>query len=91
MAHGGPRPNSGRPKGAINKATQKAIEAAKETGEMPLDYLLRVMRDPLQEDTKRIDCAKAAAPYLHAKRVPVDSKGNDSGFSDEMKRWLGIG
>ena len=78
MAHGGPRPGSGRKPGAINRASREAAERAKETGEMPLDYLLRIMRDPLQEDTKRIDCAKAAAPYLHAKRVPVDSKGDDS-------------
>lgn len=45
---------------------------------MPLDYLLRVMRDPSIEDGKRIDCAKAAAPYVHAKRAPVGSDGEDA-------------
>jgi hypothetical protein len=78
MAHGGARPGAGRKTGGANRLAQEAVEQAKETGEMPLDYLLRVMRDPLQEDTKRIDCAKAAAPYLHAKRAPIDSKGDDA-------------
>lgn len=45
---------------------------------MPLDYLLRVMRDIQADENKRIDCAKAAAPYLHAKRASVNSDGEDS-------------
>lgn len=81
MSHGGARAGSGRKKNGTNRATQEAIKQAEATGEMPLDYLLRVMRDMSQEDTKRIDCAKAAAPYLHAKRVPVDSKGDDAGVT----------
>lgn len=77
MAHGGARPGAGRKKGGANRASEEALERARETGELPLDYLLRVMRDPTQEDSRRIDCAKAAAPYLHAKRAPVDSDGED--------------
>jgi hypothetical protein len=37
---------------------------------MPLEYLLRVMRDPKQDDRRRASAAKAAAPYLHAKLRP---------------------
>jgi hypothetical protein len=48
---------------------------------MPLDFLLRIMRDPLAEEAKRIDCAKAAAPYVHAKRAPIDSDGNDASLT----------
>jgi len=36
------------------------------TGEMPLDYMLRVTRAPTVESTRRDAMAKAAAPYLHA-------------------------
>lgn len=41
----------------------------------PLDYLLEVMRDISEETAKRIDAAKAAAPYVHAKLQPVDQNG----------------
>jgi hypothetical protein len=33
--------------------------------EMPLDYMIRVMRDPSTEPHRRDAMAKAAAPYLH--------------------------
>lgn len=78
MAHGGARPNAGRKAGGANRATQEALEAAREGGVLPLDYLLGVMRDIGADEAKRIDCAKAAAPYLHAKRAPVDGDGNDA-------------
>lgn len=41
-------------------------------GESPLDFLLRIMRDTTQEEARRIDCAKAAAPYCHAKLSSVE-------------------
>ena len=57
----------GRPKGSLNKKTVEQIEAVKATGETPLDYMLRVMRDKTQEHARRDDMAKSAAPYLHPK------------------------
>ena len=78
MAHGGARPGAGRKKGGANRASQEAAKKAAETGELPLDFLLRMMRDIKLEQDKRIDCAKAAAPYLHAKRAPVGSDGEDA-------------
>ena len=78
MPSGGARPGAGRKKGGTNRITEEAVARAEAGGEMPLDYLLRVMRDPLIEDVRRIDAAKAAAPYCHAKRAPVDSDGNDA-------------
>ena len=61
--------------------TQEAADKAAKMGEMPLDYLLRVMRDVGADEAKRIDCAKAAAPYLHAKRAPVNSEGEDAALT----------
>jgi len=32
---------------------------------MPLDYMIRVVRDPTTEPDRRDAMAKAAAPYIH--------------------------
>jgi hypothetical protein len=66
MPSGGPRPNSGRPKGSKNaktKALAKITLAAAEAGELPVDFLLRCMRDESLPAAVRMDCAKAVAPY----------------------------
>ena len=59
---GNPR---GRPRGARNKRTSANLEAAKAGGELPLDYMLRVMRDPKVSNSRRDEMARTAAPYLH--------------------------
>jgi hypothetical protein len=61
----------GRPKGSRNKRTRALIEAAEAGGETPLDYMLRVMRDPTASGKRRDDMAKAAAPCLHARLAPI--------------------
>ena len=72
MARGGARAGAGRKPGGVNRVTKEAIEAARADGELPLDYLLSVMRDKGADETKRIDCAKAAAQYLHPRLNAVD-------------------
>jgi len=59
--------NSGRKKGTPNKKTQQFIEEARAGGIMPLDYMLSILRDETLEREVRLDAAKAAAPYVHAK------------------------
>lgn len=81
MSHGGARPGAGRKAGGPNKLSREAYERAKDSGELPLDYLLRVMRDEATDEAKRIDCAKAAAPYVHPKRAPVDGDGQEAGLT----------
>jgi hypothetical protein len=81
MARGGARPGAGRKKNGSNRLTEEAVKKATETGELPLDFLLRMMRDIQLENDKRIDCAKAAAPYLHPRRAPVDSDGKDASLT----------
>lgn len=68
---GGPRSGAGRKPGAINKATAAAREYAEATGIMPLEFMLQIMRDPGADRTERLDMAKAAAPYVHAKLSSV--------------------
>src|SRR5262245_2330349 len=70
-ASGNPR---GRPRGSLNKRTQTLLEAAEAGGEMPLDFLLRLMRDPHSPMARRLEAAKAAAPFLHPKLSAIDAK-----------------
>jgi hypothetical protein len=72
MARNGTK-TGGRKKGSKNKRTL-AVDAAK-GGKLPLDYMLEVMRDPTAEQFRRDDMARAAAPYLHARRAPENKQG----------------
>jgi hypothetical protein len=69
---GNPR---GRPRGSRNKRTRTLLEAAQTGGEMPLDYMLRVMRDPSAAAKRRDEMAKAAAPFLHPKLASIENPG----------------
>lgn len=80
MAHGGARPGAGRKKNGSNKLTAEAAAKASE-GLSPLDYLLSVVRDIGADEARRIDAAKAAAPYCHPKRAAVDSEGKDAALT----------
>lgn len=42
----------------------------------PLAYLLQVMRDAGQEQDARLEAAKAAAPYVHARLSSVEMNAN---------------
>ncbi len=48
------------------------VQAAKEAGLTPLEYMLKVMRDPETPPQRRDDMAKACAPYVHPKLAAVD-------------------
>jgi hypothetical protein len=50
------------------------LEAAKASGEVPLDFLLSLKRDPQSPIARRLDAAKAAAPFLHQKLSAIDAK-----------------
>jgi hypothetical protein len=43
---------------------------------MPLDYMLSLLRDEGLDRDTRMDAAKAAAPYVHAKLASVEHKGD---------------
>ena len=77
MPRGGKRPGAGRPRGAISKSTRAILEASASNGEMPLEYMLRVMRDPNVSAARRDDMARAAAPYLHPRIQTIEHSVND--------------
>jgi hypothetical protein len=85
QTRGGRRPNAGRKPGIGNKSNEEARRLAAETGETPLAYMLRIMRDDNTEPQRRDDMAKAAAPYVHAKLASVEHSGKiDLRKSDEV-------
>jgi hypothetical protein len=76
MARGGARTGAGRPKGLANKFNDEARARAAEGGTTPLEYLLGLLRDETQPKELRIDVAKAAAPYMHARLAAVEHSGD---------------
>jgi hypothetical protein len=58
--------------GSLNKITSEMKAAIAATGETPLEYMLRVMRDPDGDAHGRDEMSKAAAPYLHPRLARVD-------------------
>lgn len=84
MSRGGRRPNTGRPKGMLNKKSAENIKRAEETGEMPHEFLLRLARDQLTEQEKlingiqnvplniRLQAAKDCAPYFAPKLAQIE-------------------
>jgi len=73
MPRGGARPGAGRKPGTPNRVTAELQAAVAASGETPLEYLLRIMRDPTADNSRRDQAAKDAAPYVHAKLTAVDA------------------
>ena len=46
MARGGKRQGAGRKTGSTNRFSKELLLAAKESGILPVEFLLEVMRDP---------------------------------------------
>ena len=76
--YGGRRNGAGRPKGALNVRTRIMLEEAMAGGEMPIAYMLRVMRDENAPDARRDEMAKAAASYLHSKQSLVRDEDEEA-------------
>jgi hypothetical protein len=74
---GGSRIGAGRKKGSPNKATAERQAEVAASGETPLDYMLRIMRDEATDKSRRDDMAKASAPYVHSKLAAVEHSGPD--------------
>lgn len=71
--HGGRRKGAGRKPGSITKRSREIAEGALAEGLTPLEFMLQVLRDEGRAFEDRMDAAKAAAPYVHAKLAAVDA------------------
>ncbi len=74
------RKTGGRKTGTPNKRTLENERKARESGLMPLDYALEVMRDPNIESDRRDWACQTAMPYLHARRAPEDKHGETATY-----------
>jgi hypothetical protein len=79
MSRGGKRPGAGRPKGAVSKLSATAVAHAKATGELPHEFLLRVVRGECIDDQyptlgQRIAAAVSAAPYFAPKLAAIEQR-----------------
>jgi hypothetical protein len=70
MAHG--FKTGGRKKGSLNKVSSEMKAAIAASGETPLEYMLRVMRDTKADTHRRDDMARAAAPYIHPRLASLE-------------------
>ena len=64
---GGSRAGSGRPKGSINRTTERAIEMADQANVHPYQFLLDCIDNPELSLKERANCAAAALPYCQSK------------------------
>lgn len=88
MAGGGKRIGAGRPKGVPNKATRTRVAEIEASGLTPLDYMLSILRDEAGDKAQRLDAAKAAAPYVHAKLSNIEANvQGEVGVSVEIIRF----
>ena len=76
---GGKREGAGRKPGSVSRIDEEARRRAAEGEIMPLDYLLSIMRDDTRDDHARLDAAKAAAPYCHARLASTELSGPKGG------------
>jgi hypothetical protein len=66
----------GRKKGTPNKKTAEMQAEIAATGETPLQYMLRILRDESVEPARRDAMAKSAAPYVHPQLSAVKHGGD---------------
>lgn len=79
MARGGARSGAGRKPGSTAKATKERLAEIAGTGETPVEYMLRVMRDSNADEKRRDAMAVSSAPYLHPKLASTEVTGKDGG------------
>jgi hypothetical protein len=64
----------GRKSGTPNKRSAELTKAVEQSGESPLQYMLRVMRDENVAPERRDQMAKWAAAYVHPRLAVIEAK-----------------
>ena len=85
--HGGARPGAGRKPGSATQRTRDIADAISE-GLTPLEFLTNIYRDVGEDMARRIDAAKAAAPYVHPKLANIDWSAKDGTVAEAIKGAL---
>src|SRR5262245_9887780 len=83
MPRGGRRPGAGRPVGSLTgtgkvrrRVPKDFRDEARKARMLPLDFMLKVMRDENEDSTRRDRSAVAALPYVH--QIKIKEVENDS-------------
>jgi hypothetical protein len=58
----------------LAKIDAAARKAALESGISPLDYMLSIMRHPDSTAAQKMEAAKGAAPYVHARLAHIEKE-----------------
>jgi|GEM_PF-6950919 hypothetical protein len=74
------------PKKPARAKKTPATDSPDAPNETPVDYMLRVMRDPKAAPGRRDTMAKSATPYVHAK--PATKKKRPKGCDASLKKRL---
>ncbi len=82
-------PGPGRPKGSKNKIAGKTRDEIMQSGETPLQFLIRIMRDDDKELGVRVEAAKCAAPYVHPRLASIDVNGRLDSTVVIVHDWRG--
>ncbi len=77
----------GRQKDTINKRTKELFEEIG-PGELPLAYMVRVMRDKKVDDHRRDDMAAKAAGYLHPRLAATEIKTDPIELIHKIERII---
>src|SRR5215471_51391 len=95
MKRGGFRPGSGRKPNAVKAKALALINekirqtTGNESGMMPLDYMLMVLRDVDTKPSQRMEAARAAAPYIHPRLAITQLEGGEKPLTiAEIKRSI---
>jgi hypothetical protein len=67
----------GRKAGVPNRATAAKAAEIEASGQTSLDFMLTVMRNTDETPERRLEAAKAAAPYVHPRLAAIQHTGND--------------
>jgi hypothetical protein len=87
MSRGGKREGAGRKVGSKLQKSAAIAHRLAEDGQTPLDFIVGLMRDESQPIDLRLDCAKAAAPYIHPRLAMVHNKiEGESELTKEQSR-----
>ena len=82
-----PKKRRGRPPGSSNKASKAQIDrVCADGGTSPLEYLASIYQNGAEDIRYRIDAAKAAAPYVHARLSSTEIKAALTEVTQE--EWL---
>jgi hypothetical protein len=77
----------GRPKGSYSKASKAQVARLTDEGRLsPLDYLASIYQNESEDIRLRVEAAKAAAPYVHARLASTEVRAAVTEVSQE--EWL---